>query len=160
MTAGTDNISNGSDSYVEKVGICGSHAYSLLSAVELYENQGRYSKDNRTGRKIQLILLRNPWGSSEWKGEWSDYDTKWKDPALRKLLDHEITDDGSFFMTWRDFLQYYGDFQICYYNDDFKYSAIRIESNENDPTYIQFTVTQEGDYYISLVQQNTRRYQM
>ena len=35
MTTGTDNISNGTDAYVKKVGICGMHAYSLLATIEL-----------------------------------------------------------------------------------------------------------------------------
>lgn len=140
MTAGTDDIQNGSDAYIEKIGICGSHAYSLLSAVEIYENQGKYSRDPNRGRKIRLILMRNPWGQNEWKGEWSDFDVKWKDPALRKLLDHETTDDGCFYMLWKDFLKYYSDFQICYYYDDFKYSALRINSEENEIVYVQFTI--------------------
>lgn len=42
MTAGTDNISNGSDVYIEKIGIQGSHAYSLLSGIEIYESNGKY----------------------------------------------------------------------------------------------------------------------
>lgn len=35
MTAGSDNLNNGSDSYIEKIGIAGSHAYSLLEVYEL-----------------------------------------------------------------------------------------------------------------------------
>lgn len=30
MTAGSDDISGGSDAYIQKIGIAGSHAYSLL----------------------------------------------------------------------------------------------------------------------------------
>ena len=35
MTAGSDNLNNGSDAYIEKIGIAGSHAYSLLEVYEL-----------------------------------------------------------------------------------------------------------------------------
>jgi hypothetical protein len=35
MTAGSDDLNNGSDSYIEKIGIAGSHAYSLLGVYEL-----------------------------------------------------------------------------------------------------------------------------
>lgn len=35
MTTGTDDISNGTDVYIKKIGIQGCHAYSLLSAIEL-----------------------------------------------------------------------------------------------------------------------------
>ncbi len=40
MTAGSDDINNGSDVYIEKIGIAGSHAYSLLSAYELIDLGG------------------------------------------------------------------------------------------------------------------------
>ena len=35
MTAGSDNLNGGSDAYIEKIGIAGSHAYSLLEVIEL-----------------------------------------------------------------------------------------------------------------------------
>lgn len=80
MTAGTDNISNGSDVYIEKIGIQGSHAYSLLSGIEIYELRGKYfNKPVQNGKKVRLVLIRNPWGEKEWKNAWSDYDPKWKD---------------------------------------------------------------------------------
>lgn len=44
-------------------GIVGFHAYSLIGAV-------------RKGRH-KLLKLRNPWGSGEWKGAWSDGDANW-----------------------------------------------------------------------------------
>lgn len=62
MTAGTDDISNGSDVYISKIGIQGSHAYSLLSGIEIYENYGSYSVTPNGGKKTRLVLLRNPWG--------------------------------------------------------------------------------------------------
>ena len=39
MSAGSDNLSNnGTDALVEKIGLCGSHAYSLLAVYEIYYN--------------------------------------------------------------------------------------------------------------------------
>ena len=35
MCAGSDDLSGGSDAYIEKIGICGSHAYSLLGVYEV-----------------------------------------------------------------------------------------------------------------------------
>ena len=34
----------------------------------------------------KLIELRNPWGSFEWNGDFSDKSSKWT-PSLRKALD-------------------------------------------------------------------------
>ncbi len=78
MTAGSDNLNNGSDSYIEKIGIAGSHAYSLLEVYELLNlGGGRYKlltpKENKDGMNVErLVKLRNPWGKGEWKGDWSD----------------------------------------------------------------------------------------
>jgi len=43
-------------------GVVMGHAYSLLAVNEFEHN----------GKIVKLVKLRNPWGSHEWKGEWSD----------------------------------------------------------------------------------------
>ncbi len=42
----------------------GGHAYSLLSTTKI--NSGE-----------RLIQIRNPFGSFEWNGDWSDKSSKW-----------------------------------------------------------------------------------
>jgi len=49
---------------IEDSGIAAGHAYSLISAHEFVAR----------GVTVQLVKLRNPWGSYEWKGAWSDKD--------------------------------------------------------------------------------------
>jgi hypothetical protein len=71
-------------------GLVGGHAYSVLKIVEA---QGH-----------QLIQCRNPWGSGEWTGEWSDQDkAKWT-PQMKKLTGYEGKDDGKFWMHVKDFV--------------------------------------------------------
>ncbi|KAG6918281.1 hypothetical protein DXG01_015373 [Tephrocybe rancida] len=73
-------------------GLIGNHAYSVLRAVEV---KGK-----------RFVVLRNPWGSSEWSGRWSDGSKEWT-PAWREilpLLNHEFGDDGQFVMEYTDFL--------------------------------------------------------
>lgn len=77
MTAGTDNLNNGSDSYIDKVGIAGSHAYTLIDVYEVALEEDGWRKveigEDKNGLKIERLLkLRNPWGSGEWKGDWCD----------------------------------------------------------------------------------------
>lgn len=45
MTAGSDDINNGSDAYIQKIGIAGSHAYSLLSAIQVVKQGNDYQID-------------------------------------------------------------------------------------------------------------------
>ncbi|KAJ7483514.1 hypothetical protein FB451DRAFT_1234839 [Mycena latifolia] len=73
-------------------GLFGGHAYSVLRAVEY------------NGKRF--VVLRNPWGDSEWTGPWSDGAKEWTEewlPAL-KHLQHSFGDDGEFVMEYSDFL--------------------------------------------------------
>ncbi|KAF7332285.1 Calpain catalytic domain-containing protein [Mycena kentingensis (nom. inval.)] len=73
-------------------GLIGGHAYSVLRAVEV--------------RGKRFIVLRNPWGNSEWNGPWSDGSKEWTEewlPALKELK-HTFGDDGEFVMEYTDFL--------------------------------------------------------
>ena len=45
-------------------GLLLNHAYSLLGVFEIDSKE-------KTGEKIRLVLLRNPWGKKEWEGAWS-----------------------------------------------------------------------------------------
>lgn len=77
------------------MGLVGGHAYSLLRAYE--------------GNGLKLIKLRNPWGSHEWNGDWSDKSKKWTS-KLKKELNYVDADDGSFWMSFDDFQKCYSRF--------------------------------------------------
>ncbi|KAJ7036653.1 hypothetical protein C8F04DRAFT_1220961 [Mycena alexandri] len=73
-------------------GLIGGHAYSVLRALE-YKGK-------------RFIVLRNPWGDSEWHGAWSDGAREWTEewlPALKEL-EHSFGNDGQFVMEYSDFL--------------------------------------------------------
>lgn len=70
-------------------GIVPGHAYSILDCRKIFE--------------FKLIKLRNPWGSFEWSGDWSDNSEKWNaHPAVKSALQGEPQtgqakgDDGTF----------------------------------------------------------------
>ena len=69
----------------DRAGIVGSHAYSVMDAVE--------KKGHR------LLKLRNPWGSDEWKGPWSDGSEQWT-PEWMHELNHRFGDDGMFWISY------------------------------------------------------------
>ena len=66
-------------------------AYSLdiLNIIEESDQNGSH----------QLIELRNPWGSGEWKGQWSDRDQRSWTSRMRQRLKYTAaqsdTDDGT-----------------------------------------------------------------
>jgi Calpain family cysteine protease len=70
-------------------GLIGGHAYSVLRAVE-YEGK-------------RFVVIRNPWGNSEWTGPWSDGSKEWTADSLPllKALDHSFGNDGEFVMECR-----------------------------------------------------------
>lgn len=77
--------------------VCG-HAYTLLA---VYEFKSK-------GKEQRLVKLRNPWGSGEWNGNWSDDDKKWT-AQLRKDAGFDGgKDDGIFWMSYEDFDEIYG----------------------------------------------------
>jgi hypothetical protein len=45
------------------------HAYTLVSA-------------KQTSKGDRLVKLRNPWGSMEWTGDWSDSSPLWTEEML------------------------------------------------------------------------------
>ena len=79
MVCGT---SGSGEEEIESSGIAGGHAYSLLST-HVVSIPGRHCN------LVRLVKLRNPWGSYEWKGAWSDSDeTNWSriDQNVRKEM--------------------------------------------------------------------------
>lgn len=101
--------------------------------------------------------LRNPWGKGEWKGKWSDNDKNWN-PTLKKQLNQSLSEDGRFFMPFSEFLKYFHDYQVCYYHDENLYSSQRYSSSSDRPTFIEFEVKKQGQYYFSINQNNKRCY--
>jgi len=57
--------------------------------------------------------LRNPWGSSEWTGDWSDESEKWN-KRLKNLVGFDgVIDDGTFWMDFNDYFQEFCTAYIC-----------------------------------------------
>ncbi|KAJ3208986.1 hypothetical protein HK099_008606 [Clydaea vesicula] len=74
----------------EHQGLIHYHAYGILKTCEI---KGK-----------RFLLIKNPWGESEWKGAWSDGDANW-DSEWIQLLDHKFGDDGAFWQEYDDFLK-------------------------------------------------------
>ena len=92
------------------------HSYGLIDA--------RVVVDKR-GQEVNLVKLRNPWGSFEWQGDWGDKSRCWT-PKLKEELQVVDADDGTFWMAFEDFKQYFTRFQLCKYRDGYEYSSFKL----------------------------------
>jgi len=70
-------------------GILGGHAYAFQSLHDL-------------GNRV-LMLIRNPWGSHGWAGDWGDNSACWTPELIKKV--GGLGDDGDFFMDFKDLSQ-------------------------------------------------------
>jgi hypothetical protein len=55
---------------LEEEKLVAGHAYSIVAVKEVTEQVKRLPKPG--GKSFNFLHLRNPWGSDEWKGKWSD----------------------------------------------------------------------------------------
>ena len=70
-----------------ELGIQAGHAYSILNSVEVTQD---------SGRKARIVNIRNPWGKTEWNGDWGDNSHLWTQKTLDQVGGHEKGDDGLF----------------------------------------------------------------
>lgn len=72
MAFGLDESKQSSEN-LKALGLISGHSYGVIAAA--------YVQDG-AGNEIYLIQIRNPWGGTEWSGDWSDKSDKWT-PELK-----------------------------------------------------------------------------
>lgn len=86
-----------------KDGLHTGHAYSILDVKKA--TTGMLG----TGTTFKMVKVRNPWGSGEWTGDWSDNSNLWNEnSAVAKSCEHNPkgdNDDGAFWMSWEDYVK-------------------------------------------------------
>lgn len=89
-----------------KKGLQALHEYSVTGATQVPVD----------GRNERLIRLRNPWGSGEWKGAWSDSSKKWASVSedKRQELGLVVKEDGEFWISEEDFVKYFQMIDFCH----------------------------------------------
>jgi hypothetical protein len=73
------------------------HAYSILDVIE----------DKSAKETVRLVQIRNPWGTGEWTGPWSDEAEEWGKAENSHLKGRywSDVDDGAFWMSWEDYVR-------------------------------------------------------
>lgn len=124
------------DGSKKNTGLIASHAYGFLAAVEM-------------GNKERLVVLRNPWGNSEWLGQWSDGSVELREgikqinEELKKIKKEEFEelrpgeDDGVFVMSIADFCNYFTNISIAK-KFDVSFSGRRFELDYDDKSCPNF----------------------
>ena len=77
--------------------------FALISAVE---------KDIGED-KVALVKIRNPLGRGEWQGDWSDKSDKWTEEAKAAFGFEDGGNDGTFWMPFSDFYNYFATINFC-----------------------------------------------
>ena len=88
-------------------GLVAGHAYALIEVARLH--------DKSSGEVHEVVQIRNPWGHTEWNGQWSDKDAIWD--TIRpdeKVKYHKNAADGAFWMSFTDFLTEFEKLDICF----------------------------------------------
>ena len=103
-------------------GIVSGHAYSILQVRRAGTTLGMGG--------IKLLQLRNPWGTFEWNGAWSDGSDEWKKhPGVASEVGYNETDDGTFWMEYKDFARTFNMVDIC---DRTTKDDLRLDVNEDE----------------------------
>lgn len=175
------------DRTLKDVGLVGCHAYSILEVVELSGAKegkqlqidaffgGSQSKKQKVGEResesessshhtsvLRLLRIRNPWGKREWKGDWSAKSDKWTDATIRRLGISRVN-DGTFWMSWSDFLCRFSIIEICKAHRDWHAISSRLQlqsifssTSEDSNTYFELQVTESTWMYLMLLQKTKR----
>lgn len=73
MSAGSDGT--GDDQVSNTCGLAMSHAYAILAAFEMTSGSTTY----------QMLMLRNPWGTTGYSGTWKNSDRAWTDALVAQV---------------------------------------------------------------------------
>mmetsp|Transcript_17849 Transcript_17849/g.34870 ORF Transcript_17849/g.34870 Transcript_17849/m.34870 type:complete len:444 (-) Transcript_17849:85-1416(-) len=112
--------SNGQGEAKNAEGIVAGHAYAVLKVKEV--------------AGFKMLMLRNPWGSFEWNGDWSDNSPLWKQhPKVARACksDGQETNDGLFWMAFEDFAKHFTGVDVCDRTTGF--DDLAIDLNEEEP---------------------------
>jgi len=74
MGAGTEGAGN--DQENNGCGIAKSHAYSLITA---------FTMTDETNVDYDMLMFRNPWGITQYVGQWSPHDDNWTDELVAQV---------------------------------------------------------------------------
>jgi hypothetical protein len=146
----TETMSTNLES-LSRLGLITNHSYTIINTAVLRKSNGS---------EIKLLKIMNIWGTNEWVGDWSDTSSKWTQ-EFKKEVGLEPKEEGIFWMSYDDYLQFYTTTHICKIHPDYDYKTTKFKSSKenNDPLNLsKVVVRQSGSGYFIVNQKNTRIY--
>mmetsp|Transcript_22702 Transcript_22702/g.22453 ORF Transcript_22702/g.22453 Transcript_22702/m.22453 type:complete len:593 (+) Transcript_22702:160-1938(+) len=137
----------GNGDAVNEMGLVTLHAYAVIDAQVVRSKRGQET----------ILQIRNPWGSQEWQGDWSDQSDLWT-PELKKKLGWSNSDDGTFWMAFDDFARYFSSVTICRIHDSYHYEASHHTQKTGQFAVYKVTLSQPGQTYFITTQMDSRRF--
>ncbi|CAG9317152.1 unnamed protein product [Blepharisma stoltei] len=132
---------------VNPMGLVMGHAYAVIDTKEVTSRRG----------KEQILQIRNPWGNQEWKGDWSDSSDLWT-PQLKKQCGWSNSDDGTFWIPFEDFAQYFVNVTICRVHDNYYYEGLHHTQGQGQFAVYKVTLSKPGSTYFITTQVDERRF--
>ena len=108
------------------------------------------------GDETVLLQLRNPWGDTEWEGDWSDNSPCWTDDIKKQVNFVDDPDDGCFWMCFEDMKNYFSCIELCKINDQYNYSHKETSHKPGKFSLVRFKVHSDGPATISVTQKDKR----
>jgi calpain-15 len=147
ITAASGGAEDAHDT-VDSLGLISLHAYSLIKVREV-------TSANITTR---LLQIRNPWGGTEWTGDWSDSSSLWTED-LKQELGWTAEDDGTFWMALEDFKTHFTAVTICRANDHYYYKNVQATQSPGGFKVFEVEVDDEAELYAIVTQVDERRFE-
>ena len=136
---------------LSKMGLVTNHAYSVIDTAKL--------TDRSTGHVIRLLKVRNPWGTNDWLGDWSDGSKKWTS-EFRATVGLEEKEDGVFWMSYEDFILFYTSTHICHIHDGYEFITKKFPVQTEEPfNIVSVNIPKDASGYFIVNMKNTRIYQ-
>ena len=68
----------GGNGHINQCGVATFHAFSLITAFEMTE----MIEETKTLLVHDMIMMRNPWGNTGYRGDWNENDSRWTDELV------------------------------------------------------------------------------
>ena len=107
---------------------------------------------------LRVLRLRNPWGKTEWQGSLSAHCTSWTN-KLRHQLERGLPNDGTFWISYHDFLQRFVSVDVCKAHMGWEGYSLRdlsLYNNLRCQSFFQLMVYQSTWLYITIHQKTKR----